>query len=222
MAHPSSFPNTSAVKTDEYGKVYGACGGEFVTNLGCKTVKCLTRNGKTFDAKFQVGNKITKNLLAVSQLCSMGFSVIFGPSGRVWGTFGGHSGRILVISGPPARSGAPRRRGSEKGPPKRGREGDTGDRFGTHLGPHLGSGRAPFGVHFRVCFLDRFGVRSGRSPGPTWRPSGVPIWPQNGPKTDPGTEPKTDRVRDPLRDRILVQNGCPTSRKIIKIYWFFV
>ena len=86
----------------------------------------------------------------------------------------------------------------------------------------FGSGWAPFGVHFRVCFLDRFGVRSGRSPGPTWGPSGVPIWPKNGPKTDPETESKTDRVRDPLRDRILVQNGCPTSLKNIKIYWFFV
>ena len=34
------------------------------------------------------------------------------------------------------------------------------------------------------------------------------------------TESETDRVRDPLRDRILLQNGCPTGLKTIKIYWF--
>ena len=80
IAHPSAFPHTNTIITNEYGKVYGACGGESVQNMGTKEVKCITRTGKIFTPKFQIGNKIIKNLLAVSQLCSMGFSVFFGPA----------------------------------------------------------------------------------------------------------------------------------------------
>ena len=79
IAHPTAFANTPLHQTPESGKQYGACGGETVTNMGEKTVKCLTRTGKLIQSRFQVGNKITKNIMAVSQLCSMGYSVVFGP-----------------------------------------------------------------------------------------------------------------------------------------------
>ena len=48
--------------------------------MGTKEVTCLTQQNTKFTPKFQIGNKITKNLLSVSQLCSMGCSVYFGPA----------------------------------------------------------------------------------------------------------------------------------------------
>ena len=68
IAHPAAFAKTPIKQTPESGKHYGACGGETVTNMGEKTVQCVTRSGKIIKSKFQVGNKITKNLMVVSQL----------------------------------------------------------------------------------------------------------------------------------------------------------
>ena len=80
VSHPASFPNTHSEKTDEYGKVYGACGGEAVQNIGTKHPVLLTKEGKLVKHTFQIGNKITKHLLAVSKLCEQGLSVHFGPA----------------------------------------------------------------------------------------------------------------------------------------------
>ena len=44
IAPPNSFSNTETEKHEDYGKKYGACGGETITNLGVKAVKsfCFT------------------------------------------------------------------------------------------------------------------------------------------------------------------------------------
>ena len=73
------FPNTKINKHTEVGRTYGACGGETVTNLGLKNVKCLLSDGTTKQLKFQVGDKITRGLLAVSQLAASGAGTWFGP-----------------------------------------------------------------------------------------------------------------------------------------------
>ena len=39
VAPPISFGNTEREKHEDYGKKYGACGGETITNLGVKSVK---------------------------------------------------------------------------------------------------------------------------------------------------------------------------------------
>ena len=57
--------NTAAVRTREFGKTYGACGGETVTNIGQKTIECLV-NDEVRSVDFQVGDKITRGLCAVS------------------------------------------------------------------------------------------------------------------------------------------------------------
>ena len=76
---PHSFSNTSLnVHNKEFGKPYGACGGETVRNIGSKAVTCLT-NGGVSDYVFQVGDKLTKPLLAVSKICEQGKAVFFGP-----------------------------------------------------------------------------------------------------------------------------------------------
>ena len=46
VAHPASFPNTDNIKNNELGKVYGACGGEAVNNIGTKRSTLLTKEGK--------------------------------------------------------------------------------------------------------------------------------------------------------------------------------
>ena len=33
-AHPASFPHAKDIRSQEYGKLYGACGGEAVQNIG--------------------------------------------------------------------------------------------------------------------------------------------------------------------------------------------
>ena len=76
---PPMFPNTKIDKHNEVGRTYGACGGETVTNLGLKNVKCLLSDGTTKQLKFQVGDKITRGLLAVSQLAASGAGTWFGP-----------------------------------------------------------------------------------------------------------------------------------------------
>jgi len=78
------FRNTPTLKHNEFGKTYAACGGETVTNLGIKSVKCILpgfENG--FEHKsfaFQVGDLVTRGLLAVSKICSLGAGVWFGPA----------------------------------------------------------------------------------------------------------------------------------------------
>ena len=75
----NTFKHTEIKRTRESGKIYGACGGEPVVNMGSKTVTYATRNGKIRKAEFQVGDNITRPLLAVSQECAKGNWVIFGP-----------------------------------------------------------------------------------------------------------------------------------------------
>ena len=41
IAPPQAFKNSKTIKTNEFGKTYGACGGETVTNVGYKKVSCL-------------------------------------------------------------------------------------------------------------------------------------------------------------------------------------
>ena len=77
---PSMFKNTKTCSHSEVGRTYGACGGEAVTNLGVKNVSCLLGNGSVKPLKFQVGDKITRGLLAVSQLAQSGAGVWFGPA----------------------------------------------------------------------------------------------------------------------------------------------
>ena len=76
---PHLFPNTKTHKHDEVGRPYGACGGEAVTNIGCKAVDCLLEDGTVKSLKFQVGGKVTRGLLALSQLACSGAGVWFGP-----------------------------------------------------------------------------------------------------------------------------------------------
>ena len=45
IAVPSSFPYTKTEFKNEYGKRYGACGGEEVVILGTKRVRCHTNEG---------------------------------------------------------------------------------------------------------------------------------------------------------------------------------
>ena len=78
IAPPETFKNTPITRTSDYGKSYGACGGEDVTNLGTKFVKALIQNGNILDIPFQVGDKITRPLTAVSQLALQGKSIWFG------------------------------------------------------------------------------------------------------------------------------------------------
>ena len=77
---PSMFKNTKTHHHSEVGRTYGACGGETVTNLGVKNVNCLLGNGSVKPLKFQVGDRITRGLLAVSQLAQSGAGVWFGPA----------------------------------------------------------------------------------------------------------------------------------------------
>ena len=79
IAPPSSFPNTPSFWTPKVGRVYGACGGEVVKNIGTKTVNYETENHMNYSIDFEVGDKITKPLIAVSEQCSRGRGVFFGP-----------------------------------------------------------------------------------------------------------------------------------------------
>ena len=77
---PNAFENTPLNKNNrEYGKSYGACGGETVFNIGSKELTCLTESGIS-KYTFQVGDKLTKPLLAVSKICEAGKGVWFGPA----------------------------------------------------------------------------------------------------------------------------------------------
>ena len=73
------FRNTPTTKHQEFGNVYKACGGEKVINIGLKNVKCLTQKGDVQTIPFQIGDLVTRGLLAVSQLASLGAGVWFGP-----------------------------------------------------------------------------------------------------------------------------------------------
>ena len=72
---PNMFNNTTTVRTHEFGKTYGACGGETVTNIGQKSVKCLVNNNNVKRIDFQVGDKITRGLCAVSKIAESGAGV---------------------------------------------------------------------------------------------------------------------------------------------------
>ena len=76
----NTFENTTiGTSNKEYGNSYGACGGETVKNIGCKRVKCITGSGSIQHYDFQVCDKLTKPLLAVSKICQSGKAVFFGP-----------------------------------------------------------------------------------------------------------------------------------------------
>ena len=65
-----AFPHTHiCTDTIEYGKCYGACGGETVKNIGEKNVGFVSGSGTIHKYDFQVGDRITKPLLAVSKIC---------------------------------------------------------------------------------------------------------------------------------------------------------
>ena len=51
-----------------------------MTNLGVKRVRCMMSDGTVKPIDFQVGDKITRGLLAVSQLAQSGAGVWFGPA----------------------------------------------------------------------------------------------------------------------------------------------
>ena len=75
---PRAFSNTPTAKHAEYGCTYKACGGEVVTNIRQKTAKCKFNEGFDKLVEFQVGDNITKGLLAVSKLAQSGAGVWFG------------------------------------------------------------------------------------------------------------------------------------------------
>ena len=66
--------------TPKVGKVYGACGGEAVKNIGTKTVEYQTDTFMNRKLDFEIGDRITKPLIAVSDECSNGNAVFFGPA----------------------------------------------------------------------------------------------------------------------------------------------
>ena len=76
---PSMFRNTPTRRHEEFGRTYAACGGETVNNIGIKDLKCLLDNGDIKNIPFQVGDKVTRGLLAVSQLSNLGAGIWFGP-----------------------------------------------------------------------------------------------------------------------------------------------
>ena len=76
---PSMFKNTPTRRHEEFGRTYAACGGETVNNIGIKNLKCLLDNGDIKNIPFQVGDKVTRGLLAVSQLANLGAGIWFGP-----------------------------------------------------------------------------------------------------------------------------------------------
>ena len=45
IAPAKDFSNTQLTTSVETGKIYGACGGEVVKNIGCKNVQYMTREG---------------------------------------------------------------------------------------------------------------------------------------------------------------------------------
>ena len=81
---PHMFKNTPIIKHDECGRTYAACGGETVTNMGLRSVKCILPSDRNDvihkNLNFQVGDLVTRGLLSVSQLCSMGAGVWCGPA----------------------------------------------------------------------------------------------------------------------------------------------
>ena len=75
---PSAFPNIKLNGNNrENGKQYGACGGEAVKNIGSKAFSCVTSGGIQHTYTFQVGDKLTKPLLAVSKVCKEKKGVFF-------------------------------------------------------------------------------------------------------------------------------------------------
>ena len=78
---PHAFKNTPMnTNNHEFNKSYGACGGETVKNIGCKSVRFVSVTGEKHKYEFQIGDRITKPLLAVSKICETGKAVFFGPA----------------------------------------------------------------------------------------------------------------------------------------------
>ena len=77
---PGMFPLTPKRKSDGIGKLYAACGGETVMNVGQKHVRFQTADGKSKHITFELGDRITRGLLAVSTLTAQGAGVWFGPA----------------------------------------------------------------------------------------------------------------------------------------------
>ena len=48
-------------------------------NIECKHFECVSRSGNKHKYTFQVGDRITKPLLAVSKICEHGKAMFFGP-----------------------------------------------------------------------------------------------------------------------------------------------
>ena len=100
IAPPSAFPNTPIHWTPKVGRVYGACGGEVVKNIGSKTVHFKTDDDKSFNTEFEIGDKITKPLIAVSHECSKGKAVFFGPGPKYESMIIEDPSALCVYSGP--------------------------------------------------------------------------------------------------------------------------
>ena len=78
--------------------------GETVTNLGLKLVKCIlpsdNDNPIYKNLSFQVGDLATRGLLAVSQLCSLGADVWFGPGPEYKSFITLDKGAFVASAGP--------------------------------------------------------------------------------------------------------------------------
>ena len=59
--------------------MYKACGGESVRNLGAKRVEYIDSSGTTSKLTFQIGDRITRNLAAASQICPEHKAIYLGP-----------------------------------------------------------------------------------------------------------------------------------------------
>ena len=76
---PACFPNTPIKHTEDTGKKYGACGGNAVTNIGTKFITFTPDNNKIQKITMQTGDKITRSLLAGSDVTAAGNMVVLGP-----------------------------------------------------------------------------------------------------------------------------------------------
>ena len=73
-------------------------------HLGAKRITYITKEGFIGKTLFQVGDKITRTLFAVSQICAEGRAVYFGPGPKFESyiiedpeAFVAHNGRIIKI-----------------------------------------------------------------------------------------------------------------------------
>ena len=98
--------NTPNKKHGNYGSTYAACCGETVTNLGVKSVQCLIPSESDNHASihkvlnFQVGDLVTRGLLAVSQLCDVGAGVWLGPGPEFKSYIVWDKNAFIAVAGP--------------------------------------------------------------------------------------------------------------------------